>query len=560
MPEGRLQLHQFPWSHLNDNSLEISMNDLEVFYEFYGSPLVSVPEGWSIIGVKRYEDLSDIGVRYQAGNVSYRLCRLPHGSTSYKDRESIHNEQHLLLKTDKGVKHLVLKSKGAKAAPKYDNNQRIDNAQSKIMLSWVYLFDSCQKHLIDVNNTSESSNISWDKLQKNINMLKGNESSPRRSLILGIAQSMHKRIHDLSNNARKILSRERSLLPAGRVKELDIACLQWYIRQPGETLAEKAGANSQRLLGVSRYEAYDTLENRVLKDFLERCKTESGKYVKDNKSFVGTKEYKTVNSFGRNSDALLKSSVFQAVTSVSGKIKPNYVLLHDRRYNKVWKLYKKLLRQDHEEDILWDWQANTWSDLTCIFINLALRKLLSDASRFSLEEIINSSFNFYSEQRQGIRLFRGCDAGPYVLKKNKDWENAAVLEVIHCCLLGKYDKLKYLGFIGADLYLCINHIALGKKTVIAVWSIHEASSNNKTDGVIVNSAAEAVGKVNLGISEDVTVKGLVISSTDSEETDFLFSEDDQVCYVRIPQKTGCWNAAVESLSLVLSDYFEKLWS
>jgi hypothetical protein len=58
-------------------------------------------------------------------------------------------------------------------------------------------------------------------------------------------------------------------VPVGRVQEIDRRAMLWFARQPGETLADRAG-DDQRVLAVAREENFDTLENRVLSECLDR--------------------------------------------------------------------------------------------------------------------------------------------------------------------------------------------------------------------------------------------------------------------------------------------------
>ena len=55
-----------------------------------------------------------------------------------------------------------------------------------------------------------------------------------------------------------------------RVQEMDRASMRWLSKQPGTTLAQRAGSD-QRVLAIVRKENFDTLENRVLHAYLTAC-------------------------------------------------------------------------------------------------------------------------------------------------------------------------------------------------------------------------------------------------------------------------------------------------
>src|SRR2546427_818302 len=56
-----------------------------------------------------------------------------------------------------------------------------------------------------------------------------------------IALRMRRRLQDHVATMRRILLRERELVPLHRIQETDSTCLRWYARQPGNTTPEKAG-------------------------------------------------------------------------------------------------------------------------------------------------------------------------------------------------------------------------------------------------------------------------------------------------------------------------------
>jgi hypothetical protein len=89
------------------------------------------------------------------------------------------------------------------------------------------------------------------------------EQMPPLDIIVRHAEILQRNIDTLANHPRRILKRIRERQPIGRLEELDSACLEWYVRQPGRTALEKAGTR-QVLLGVARHENFDTLENRDL--------------------------------------------------------------------------------------------------------------------------------------------------------------------------------------------------------------------------------------------------------------------------------------------------------
>lgn len=112
--------------------------------------------------------------------------------------------------------------------------------------------------------------LPWQDAAK---LLLARGSEPRMDVIVQIALEYREALERLAQSLRRTLRRERRMTAVGRVQQLDSACLEWFVRQPGRTAVEKAGV-AQELLALVRTEDYDTLENRVFKDFLRaghRC-------------------------------------------------------------------------------------------------------------------------------------------------------------------------------------------------------------------------------------------------------------------------------------------------
>jgi hypothetical protein len=187
----------------------------------------------------------------------------------------------------------------------------------------------------------------------------------RMALIVRIAQDKQlcQRLEKLCRHPRRILERHRNFEHIGRIQQMDAACLRWYARQPGRTPAEKAGA-SQKLMAVQRRESFDTLENKVLKWVLERCRTLASRYLVENAAYrEKSTRYSDVNRLSRFLVANLRS---EPICNISSKLpqplQPNYQLQQHADYRKIWQTYKKLLANQRLEDDAWRWQRVLWKE------------------------------------------------------------------------------------------------------------------------------------------------------------------------------------------------------
>lgn len=175
---------------------------------------------------------------------------------------------------------------------------------------------------------------------------------PPEQLITRIAKKDFACVDALIKNMRKVLNRVREKVNIGRVQQVDAHCLRWLTRQPGRDAIEKAGSK-QQILGVVRIENYNTLENRVFKDFLLRCASLSALYLRTNKRWEGHHTYTSVRRLKNLCEAGLAVEVMESISSLQELPQPNYVLQQDRLYAKIWTSYCQILRQEEVAEKLW---------------------------------------------------------------------------------------------------------------------------------------------------------------------------------------------------------------
>jgi hypothetical protein len=190
---------------------------------------------------------------------------------------------------------------------------------------------------------------------------------PAMALIVRHAQEMRRHVVELVERPRRVLRRERRLQALDRIQEMDSQCLTWYVRRPGKTAAQKAGPR-QQLLAVVRRETIDTLENRVLKDFLRRTTVEAERYLGANRLLSASKRYGFVRRYGNTVRRLHAAPDLEEVRPLAGVPTPNYVLQHDRRYRRLWGAYLELVRRQDVLDEAWSWQRRLWADAVTIAV------------------------------------------------------------------------------------------------------------------------------------------------------------------------------------------------
>lgn len=218
----------------------------------------------------------------------------------------------------------------------------------------------------------DSSNV-WSRLRDAWRAAE-NEEKPRMAEIVRQSRRMQPVLQELTKRIRRVLRRHRELTPLDRVQEMDRASMVWLSRQPGRSVAERAGS-AQRILATVRRENYDTLENRVLLSYVKLASEVAREWQREHPRAIASDRYKAVDAFRKSTRNLLRFLRDLGVSEAQAGITPNYVLMQDRSYKEVYENWKKLLQRQKAEDDLWAWQAETWTDFAVLAIILAIDEL-----------------------------------------------------------------------------------------------------------------------------------------------------------------------------------------
>lgn len=241
----------------------------------------------------------------------------------------------------------------------------------------------------------------------------GSRDDATLALIVRIAERAQGLIDDVCRRPRRILRRKRQLERIDRVQGIDDSCLRWLVRRPGSSVAEKAGPR-QKVLAVVRDESVDTHENRVVRDFLRLVGRASDAYLFENRLRKNAERVRLVRRFRRRVRRLLATSEIGQVSSLVGSPRPNYVLLHDDRYRRLWHWYELLRRQQREQDEAWRWRERTWSEIANISVCVALDAL--ERAHGLASHGLGSEVLIRSEHAAGHYLDTRSDFGPWALR------------------------------------------------------------------------------------------------------------------------------------------------
>jgi hypothetical protein len=573
-----VQYHFWPWS-VGDRKETADFVDGEIGVCFYGSPVLSVSQSASVYLARRYEEFIRFGPVFKAAGETYQLYHAPHGVISSREITKGGREEcgtcNNCYQTTLGIKgketatELFLSTWGGVESTFRTGEKDSESPLYRSVLRWSNFFDDCFEKARVAKRKGE---LPWAEIVDYIRSIAASKNEPRMALIVHISEAMRRHLPMAVHAARRILVRERRMLPAGRASETDPVCLRWYVRQPGMTAAQKASANRQRLLAVSRREFLDTLENIVLKDFLLRCRREAKRY----RQFDVTgwqqetsKRALDVNSFGLICSDLHQSPHLEGVSAPLAAIRPNYVLQNDSRYRQIWKFYLRLLKQEDEEDRLWDWQSRTWADIGRLLVNAGLMSLCGQNGtnrKYILEEMLKSVFGILHEQHLGSRIVTGSEPGPFLVKPTQGGMNqAVVLEIVHSSQAGEHPATAGLGRIGGHLYLVLTPLDGGEQHIVVVWAVHTAACAPQIRPAwqdIGRSASRALKRHTLILEERMPrfpkLHGFVLASDlDASKPKLHPSDIGEVHLAQLPTDQEHWGASVDWVALIIEEILEQ---
>ncbi len=300
--------------------------------------------------------------------------------------------RQLALPLDRRGLELVLDAVGYRILwPSLPERPRQDDAPGRpLMLRAEAVWDRIR----DVDDALEDPARLWQRLHERWCDMEHRE--PSMDIIVRHARALARVIERLERHPRRILRRVHRMLPAGRVQEVDRRSMLWMARQPGVTLAEKAGP-AQRLLAVAREENFDTLENRVLRAYGELTDRHGRDYLDRNRTRRATGRARMVENFGRDCRRLARWLAAGGVRRADGDVTPNFVLLENPDYRQIWNAWLELRRSERVRDDLWRWQPRCWEE----FCALAVMVALAGREPGKGEPVATSPLLFRDEQRRG---------------------------------------------------------------------------------------------------------------------------------------------------------------
>ena len=303
----------------------------------------------------------------------------------------------------------------------------------------------------------------------------GQPRDPRRDVIAAHAETHGRDWEDIAGHPRRLLNRSRELVALSRVQELDTQCMRWLSRQPGSSLAERAG-DRQQILALARRENRDTLENRVFRDLMVRSVAAAEDYLDLGRLRGDSQKLHLVGRYRQICRNLETRLAEQGISRQIETVQPNYVLLHDARYRPVWQARQELIERERLLDDLWCWQHRSWAEFCKAVVVAGL--LWAD----DVERCFASPLAVADEHHNGQWLVHD-DPMIVIANRQRGW----VVEL----LSGNSRDLPWINReLGASFWLRQADMNGGDPRYIAVWAVHGLDELDL--GELVESAEEAL--------------------------------------------------------------------
>ena len=331
------------------------------------------------------------------------------------------------------------------------------------------------------------------------------EEDPRMSEIVKQARQLRPVLTDLEKRIRRVLRRHRELTPLDRVQEMDRASMVWLSRQPGRSVAERAGSD-QRILATVRRENFDTLENRVLHAYTLLAADAAREWIREHPRARQSARFRDVDSFRKKCKSIAADLKAHDVLIATPGVTPNYVLMQDKSYHQVHDGWERLLKREKAIDDLWAWQAQTWTDFAVLAVTLAIDEL-EEAQLVAQSPIVWKSeavTGRWFEQDRPIAVFWLRETGRIVEVQARPEQPGPLL-------------------IGAQAHVALRITDPTRSAVprrVAVWTPH---AMNRIDlGESVSEVANLIDQLQQFAQTEVFKHGLVLTPDHGEPETMKF--------------------------------------
>ncbi|OSO89771.1 hypothetical protein B7O87_11525 [Cylindrospermopsis raciborskii CENA303] len=245
---------------------------------------------------------------------------------------------------------------------------RLDRTASELVRLFIGMFTHISSGTTRINSEA---NILLSGLSQKLDSVNIEDANLPIVISLDNKYQLHQKLELIGSRLRHQLTRKAELIPVGKIQEMDSYCLRDYIRRPGSTPEEKAGSK-QELIGIKRYQDFNTPENKFLVYFARIFHLNCVQY-----------EISNANQFRSQINKIrLVIDLFQQLPTVKTIqnrgyqfTKPNYVLQQNTIYKSFYQAYLEYIRKKHEKENLWGFRNYLLADAIYIYLIVGLLRL-----------------------------------------------------------------------------------------------------------------------------------------------------------------------------------------
>jgi len=280
------------------------------------------------------------------------------------------------------------------------------------------------------------------------------EDPARYALIVDLARNVLKALDIITQQPKKVLERIHAQQKIHKIQELDTHCFIDLARRPGRILPEKAGPK-QQILAIRRRESINTLENRVAKHFCDLSNKVSKQYLAEHNHINSrnSKRIKIVEKLDKASKRFPQRISFRGIKSPLQPIRqPNFTLMQNINYLKIWTAYTQLVRNDDLRNRLWRWRRRLLNEWHKVYISDTIylwKKAIKPAIAIEAgEKIVSGNMR----NTHGNWLHGGVLPGPFIFGSNE--ASCGTLHIIDHEALNSFSKdFRSLKDLNADMFL-----------------------------------------------------------------------------------------------------------
>ena len=524
MAESKHFLLPAPWAHFDPKHRDLGIGRRELAEGtttevVAGVPLFLAAPPNSKIEISGHKmGVEPLGSAYQLGGQSYQLYLISTGTRSNEDEVEVEIGKFPVGR---------IRIEGFFPRPAFSGREE-NKSTPTILAEEIDLFILTLIDIIKQAGDSQYGDIQifWKRMSAAWFSERFQTKDPPVAVIVRHADTLQLLIRDLAERPRKILQRTRELTAASRVEQLDTTCVRWLSRQPGEDVWEQAGP-LQRILAVRRFESFATLENRVLRDYAFRAQVSGSAYTRRYSELSERSRWKSVASYRRGCRRVEQFLKENNVAKVHPPVTPNYVLLQDVRYRRLWKAYLEIVRQQDEEDEAWRWQYRLWMDAVRIMVHLGI----GASDRFG--RIAENPIRIRDEQDRGIWTEIDDLSGVWLIDLPNVGE--VIVSLMWAISDAQVPMLKHFQGLGCTALLHLQVVAGEAEAFIPVWAVHHFTGETPTLTETIASANRAIQSFvhNSLLAEgiELLVAGLVVISdiqTDLRRTEKQVAHEELV--------------------------------